>query len=267
MLYQSASAQHRRDFGSSEIFVIFHHWKSGKRKADFSSCKVFRVQVCCRAHPGIAEAQGTPPVCSRWSAKPVVQGRLAGGRPVPLRMSHTDTRTVAGKVRWRFRRRFRCHHHGGEAEERQQAIVASCHPRSAASPAPAAPAAQDSRSPLRNAFSDSRTPSRVARRVCSPRRTAPNFTRVLPRCRSRQVVHNASHTNSQVRFLADESTRTVASLLIRVRTLAKVLNRDTWSRRGAFPSTSLQLLTKASEISLSQGTGPRRGPRTTPAKP
>lgn len=222
--------------------------------------------MCCRAHPGIAEAQGTPPVCSRCPWYSCKAGWRAAG-PYPS-VCHTLT-----PARWQGK--FGGDYGGGSDAtatagrqrrgSRPSSPPVTCARRPPRPPLP--PAAQDSRSPLRNAFSDSRTPSRVARRVCSPRRTAPNFTRVLPRCRSRQVVHNAPHANSQVHLLADESTRTVASLLLRVKTLAKVLNRDTWSRHGGFPSTSLQLLTKASEISLSQGTGPRRGPRITPAKP
>lgn len=61
--------------------------------------------------------------------------------------------------------------------------------------------------------------------------------------------------NSQ--FWQTKPQRMIASLLLRVKTLDKVLNRDTWSRHGAFPSTSLQLLTKASEINLSLGRSPR----------
>lgn len=53
---------------------------------------------------------------------------------------------------------------------------------------PPPPPQPDTRSPLPNAFSDSQRPSAGARRVSGRRRTSPNFTRVLPPCRSRQVV-------------------------------------------------------------------------------
>lgn len=161
-----------------------------KEKADFSSRKVFGVQVCCGAQPGIAEAQGIPPVGSGCPWYPCKVGS-ADGRSVPLRVSHTDTRhgdressvATTGAVKAPQPRR-----RGGGAPAGHRRRLGTC-----ALPHrhPLPPAAQDSRSPLRNAFSDSQTPSRVARRVCSHRRTAQNFTCVLSGRRSRQVVHNA----------------------------------------------------------------------------
>lgn len=136
-------------------------------------------------------AQGVPGTRTRLAP------RVAG--PYPS-VCHTLTPgTVTGKVGSRLWTLLRYHNHHGQRGRGSGASSPPGHLGSAAPPALAAPAAPHSRSPLRNASSDSRTPSRVVRRVCSLRRTAPNFTRVLPRCRSRQVVHNAPQTRNSGR--------------------------------------------------------------------
>lgn len=168
-----------------------HFWsfKVKEEKADFSSRKVFSGTTWhCRS-------PRNPTSGLKVSLVPV-QGRL-GGQQVRTPPCVTQTPgTATGKVGSPLRRLLGYHNHHGEARERQRGIAAAWAPPLGGCPGTAAPAAQDS---LRNAFSDSRTPSRVAGRVCSLRRTAPNFTRALPRCRSRQVVHNAPQTRNSGR--------------------------------------------------------------------
>lgn len=51
----------------------------------------------------------------------------------------------------------------------------------------------------------------AAPRLCSARRTAPNFTRALLSCRSRQVVHNARQTRKRIFWQTKPQGRSLPS--------------------------------------------------------
>lgn len=136
---------------------------------------------------------GNPPVGSRcpWYS---CNAGSAGGRSVPL--SHTLAQG-RGKL---------CRDCGdggdtrGTAERRRSGSGARSRP-------------PQHRNPGRPTERPSRPTATVwaAPRLCSARRTAPNFTRALPSCRSRQVVHNARQTRKRIFWQTKPQGRSLPS--------------------------------------------------------
>lgn len=198
----------REGFGKqNEILVPFRHGKSSNRKRRLWRRKHFprgvRAAGASRGTtPAPPKPEGVPSPASRCPRYLRNSGPGVAG-PYPSAFHLRRPATLTGKLQPRPRRRLRCRYHHrqpGQGPRRSAAAWAPFagrpppgHPASLRSggrrgPATAPPPQPDTRSPLPNAFSDSQRPSAGARRVSGRRRTSPNFTRVLPPCRSRQVV-------------------------------------------------------------------------------